>query len=73
MPVAQQIPRRVGVRALTRFVVNKTGCHVSNYSPGSHGYAQIGYAVESEREPGSVQIYPEAALEFVNKPVGFGE
>lgn len=24
---------------------------------------QIGYAVESEREPGSVQIYPEAALE----------
>lgn len=25
----------------------------------------IGYAVESEREPGSVQIYPEAALERV--------
>lgn len=25
----------------------------------------IGYAVESEREPGSVQIYPEAALEEV--------
>ena len=24
-----------------------------------------GYAVESEREPGSVQIYPAAALEFV--------
>lgn len=23
-----------------------------------------GYAVESEREKGSVQIYPEAALEF---------
>lgn len=22
----------------------------------------VGYAVESEREPGSVQIYPEAAL-----------
>jgi hypothetical protein len=25
----------------------------------------VGYAVESEREPGSVQIYPEAALEAV--------
>jgi hypothetical protein len=25
----------------------------------------IGYAVESEREKGSVQIYPEAALELV--------
>ncbi len=25
----------------------------------------IGYAVESEREPGSVQIYPENALELV--------
>jgi len=24
-----------------------------------------GYAVESEREPGSVQIYPRAALELV--------
>lgn len=23
----------------------------------------IGYAIESEREPGSVQIYPEQALE----------
>lgn len=25
----------------------------------------IGYAVESEREKGSVQIYPESALELV--------
>lgn len=25
----------------------------------------IGYCVESEREPGSVQIYPETALELV--------
>lgn len=25
----------------------------------------VGYCVESEREPGSVQIYPEAALELV--------
>jgi R67 dihydrofolate reductase len=27
----------------------------------------IGYAVESERERGSVQIYPEAALERVSE------
>lgn len=26
----------------------------------------IGYCVESEREPGSVQIYPESALEPVS-------
>lgn len=25
----------------------------------------VGYAIESEREPGSVQIYPEKALEKV--------
>ncbi len=24
---------------------------------------RIGYAIESEREPGSVQIYPESAIE----------
>lgn len=28
----------------------------------------IGYAVESERHKGSVQIYPEAALELVPHP-----
>lgn len=28
----------------------------------------IGYAVESEREPGSVQIYPESALEALEAP-----
>lgn len=27
----------------------------------------IGYAVESEREPGSVHIYPESALERVEE------
>lgn len=27
----------------------------------------MGYAVESEREEGSVQIYPEAALELIQK------
>jgi len=27
---------------------------------------RVGYCVESEREPGSVQIYPAAALEVMN-------
>lgn len=27
----------------------------------------VGYVVESEREPGSCQLYPEAALERVNE------
>lgn len=30
----------------------------------------VGYCVESEREPGSVQIYPESALEPVPTPAG---
>jgi len=30
----------------------------------------IGYAVESEREPGSVQIYPETALAALSSPMG---
>lgn len=34
------------------------------------GMTPIGYAVESEREPGSVQIYPEAALEAVPAATG---
>ena len=29
-----------------------------------------GYCIESEREPGSVQIYPEKALEFVDHKKG---
>ncbi len=33
----------------------------------------IGYAVESEREPGSVQIYPETALAALSSPMEGGE
>lgn len=32
-----------------------------------------GYAVESEREPGSVQIYPVSALEPASAPAKGGE
>lgn len=38
------------------------GCIVGFYSSS---ITDVGYAVESENEPGSVQIYPESALELV--------
>ena len=37
------IPHRVAQRAISRFVVNANGCHISTYSVASHGYAQIGW------------------------------
>ena len=37
------IPARVAERAATRYVLTETGCHVSTYSTGSHGYAQVGW------------------------------
>lgn len=33
----------------------------------STSLTEVGYAIESEREPGSVQIYPSAALEPVRE------
>lgn len=41
--MTEPIPDRVAKRAATRFVVSADGCHVSTYSVGSHGYAQIGW------------------------------
>jgi hypothetical protein len=55
-----------------------SGDRVRKISGGSwHGHVvgfystelmPIGYCVESEREPGSVQIYPERALELNPEP-----
>lgn len=43
--VSQHIPYRVAERAATRYECNEaTGCHISTYSVGSHGYAQIGWS-----------------------------
>ena len=42
------IPRRVAVRAATRYIV-QNGCYISTYSTASHGYAQIGWQEASER------------------------
>jgi len=37
------IPQDVAQRALDRFVARGDACHISDYSVGSHGYAQIGW------------------------------
>lgn len=39
------IPHRVAKRAISQFVVNENGCHISTYSVASHGYAQIGWHI----------------------------
>lgn len=44
IPAPVLIPSRVMIRALNRYYFESpTGCHVSTYSTGSHGYAQIGW------------------------------
>lgn len=40
------------------------GIIVGSYSTS---LTPVGWCVESEREPGSVQLYPEAALELVTE------
>lgn len=37
------VPERVTERAYTRWTAGPNGCHISTYSTGSHGYAQIGW------------------------------
>ena len=37
------IPQRVLTRAVSRYAVADTGCHISSYSTGNHGYAQLGW------------------------------
>lgn len=47
---ATRIPARVIERATERFTPDpSTGCHVSTYSTGSHGYAQIGWQDNGQR------------------------
>ena len=45
------IPGRVAKRATERFVLDQdTGCHVSTYSVASHGYAQVGWQNNGDRQ-----------------------
>ena len=43
------IPHRVAQRAISRFVVDEDGCHISTYSVASHGYAQVGWQDKNYR------------------------
>lgn len=45
------IPERVAIRAATRYRENESGCWISTYSIGSHGYAQLGW----QREDGAYE------------------
>ena len=55
LPVARKprtpiiIPDAAALRALSRWTLEApTGCHISDYSCGSHGYAQIGWSARRE-------------------------
>ena len=60
---------RLGDRVKKRHGASWQGRIVGFYSTK---LTHAGYAVESEREVGSVQIYPEAALEAVKDEKGSG-
>jgi len=53
-------------------VRKKNGSSWQGVIVGSYSTAltPVGWCVESEREPGSVQIYPEKALELVPEEEG---
>jgi hypothetical protein len=57
--------------ALGDYVTKLKGSSWTGHVVGFYSTAltPVGYAVESENEPGSVQIYPEAALRGVGEPV----
>lgn len=42
------IPERAAARAALNFTRSDAGCDISNYSVGSHGYAQIGWCESSD-------------------------
>lgn len=61
---AVAIPPSVAQFALGTRVFKRSGSSWHGRVVGAYSASMtpIGYCVESEREPGSVQIYPEAAL-----------
>jgi len=62
-----QIVHNTGLYSLGDRLRKKSGSSWQGKVVGfySTDFTPIGYAIESEREPGSVQIYPERALERV--------
>lgn len=64
------IPDRVALRALRAFIVDESGCHVSTYSIGSHGYAQIGW--QKGDEPRQTTTAHRAAWTAVHGQIPLG-
>lgn len=64
------IPPRVAERAASRFVIDGE-CHVSTYSTGSHGYAQIGWVPDSATRSTMTTAH-RAAWVYANGPIPEG-
>lgn len=72
LKISQASAQQAGSKPFSAFIVGdrvrkKSGSNWHGHVVGFYSteLTPIGYCIESEREPGSVQIYPEAALERV--------
>lgn len=50
MSTITSIPERVIERVMARYHVDENGCHISDYSVASHGYAQVGWVEDGGRK-----------------------
>lgn len=64
------IPERVALRAVSKFTLDPSGCHISKYSVGSHGYAQVGWREPGEKTTGT--LAHRAAWQAVHGPIPDG-
>lgn len=69
MPRPSDPPARVIERVLSRIVISADGCHISTYSTGSHGYAQVGW---SEAGKSTVTLAHRVAWIASNGPIADG-
>lgn len=66
------IPERVLDRAAHRIVIDpETGCHISTYSVGSHGYAQVGWN-DKTGKPRMVLCHRAAWIRAHGEPIPDG-
>ena len=65
------VPAAVAQRAYERVEVDESGCWISTYSTGSHGYAQVGWQSRSENSRHMVLAH-RAAWVHVNGQLPLG-
>ena len=68
--MADPISPAAAERAATRYTVAGSGCWISTYSAGSHGYAQIGWGLPDGRS--ATTTAHRAAWTFHNGPIPDG-